>query len=592
MTMRELCSVVGFFVVAALAAGCPEVAVLDVADEGDDHDLGFSVGIVEDDGVPAPPRCPTLPPADDPLEVQTKNATLKGFIGDDDVAVWKGIRYGAPPVGPLRFRPTEPAACEPNVVDAREDPNQCPQFGPDLDVVVGDEDCLFLNVFRPERKEGETRALLPVLFFIHGGGEIFGSGHQPAGVGNLYDGARLANEANAVVVTINHRLGALGFLAHPSLEKDGVVGNWAHHDVITALQWTRDNIEGFGGDNDHVAVFGESAGAHNVCVLLASPLARGLFSAAIMESGGCEVAPRAERETQGEKTAADLGCDDEASDVDVAACLRSKSAEQLVRAPLPVPPLLHTWWLPYGSTIDGAVLTDQPLTIIERGEHNAVPFIAGSNKEETNLFLFADGALTCFDLRLQLEVLFDSSFADGDAGNDERDDLIDDVLTRYACDDRLIVRDVLIEASTDLEFTCQARRVSRAMASAQSEPVYRYHFADRANLGAFAAMGAFHAWELFYVFDAFETGLYLPSPAERDLAKMVQRLWGRMARDGDPNGSGGNDDPLWPRYTGVDGAEDVLEFDEDPFAALGGEVDVNVGSDPAPECDLWERVSF
>lgn len=530
------------------------------------------------DGVPAPPRCPALPPTQDPLLVQTTTATVRGALHDDDDSVWawKGLRYAAPPVGALRFRPPALPACESEVQNAREDPVQCPQMGG----AVGQEDCLFLNVFRPTHRDDDD-GLLPVLFFVHGGGELLGSGHQPAGVGNLYDGARLATESQSVVVTINYRLGALGFLAHPALEKDGVVGNWAHHDVIAALQWTRDNIEGFGGNPAKVALFGESAGAHNVCVLLASAKAQGLFSAAIMESGGCEVAPRAVREQEGIDVAVALGCDQGSND-DIAACLRLKDANDFQLIVPPMPPLLHMWWLPFGSTVDGDILSDQPLTIINSGAHNHVPLIAGSNREETNLFIGADPVLTCFDLRLQLELMLASSFSSDTA----RDQAIDDIFASYDCASHLITREILIKASTDLEFTCQARRLTRAMNANQSEPVWRYQFRDRANFGAFLPLGAFHAWELFYVFDAFETGLYLPSDGERDLAHLLQRSWGRMARHGNPNGG---DDAVWPPLrVGVD---DVMAFDEDPFAAFGGAIDVGMDPDPAPECDVWDRLA-
>ncbi|MDP2342636.1 MAG: carboxylesterase family protein [Deltaproteobacteria bacterium] len=570
-------------VVAGAFVACSEPAVLQ---PDGDQDAVLPTALDDEDGVPAPFLCHGLPPADDPLEVQTKTATVRGSVHDDDdsVWVWKGVRYAAPPVGDLRFRPAAPAACETEMQDARSDPPQCPQLGADFDVVTGSEDCLFLNVFRPERRDDESLALLPVLFFIHGGGEIMGSGHQPAGVGNLYDGARLARESQAVVVSINYRLGALGFLAHPALARDGVVGNWAHHDVLAALQWTQDNIAGFGGDPAKVAIFGESAGAHNVCVMLASEKARGLFSSAIMESGGCEVAPRHIREQEGVDVAAAVGCSGD--DDDVAACLRSKDPGAFLRIVPPVPPMMHVWWLPFGSTVDGDVLKEQPLETIGRGAHNHVPFIAGSNAEETNLFLAVDGALTCFDLRLQFDLLLGSSFPD-DA---TKEAALDDIMETYACGDHLIVRDVLIEASTDLEFTCQARRVTRAMTANQSEPVWRYHFRDRANFGAFMPLGAFHAWELFYVFDSFDTGLYLASDGERDLARLLQRMWGRMARDGNPNGGlpGSNADIRWPAL--ARGVDDVMAFDEDPFAAFGGAVDVGMDADPAPECDLWDRL--
>jgi para-nitrobenzyl esterase len=581
-------------VVAFALVACTEPALLQ---PDRDADAVLPTGLDDDDGVPAPPLCPALPPADDPLEVQTKTATVRGAVHDDDdgVWVWKGVRYAAPPVGELRFRPAATPACEADVVDAREDPPQCPQLGADFAppaeaLVTGSEDCLFLNVFRPERRDdpssnGSGLDLLPVLFFIHGGGEIMGSGHQPAGVGNLYDGARLAQESRAVVVSINYRLGALGFLAHPSLAKDGVVGNWAHHDVIKALQWTHDNIAGFGGDPQKVAIFGESAGAHNVCVMVASAKAKGLFSSAIMESGGCDVAPRDIREQEGRDVAKDVGCDQDDDD-DVASCLRQVDPGAFLRIVPPVPPMLHVWWLPFGSTVDGDVLTEQPLETIGRGAHNHVPFIAGSNSEETNLFLATDVALTCFDLRLQLELLIGPSFDDDDV----KEAALDEIMATYECGDHLIVRDVLIEASTDLEFTCQARRVTRAMQANQSEPVWRYQFRDRANFGAFMPMGAFHAWELFYVFDAFDTGLYLASDGERELARLLQRMWGRMARDGNPNGlPGSNSDIQWPALAA--GVDDVMAFDEDPFGAFGGAVDVGMDRDPAPECDLWDRLS-
>ncbi len=583
--LRKILEAVVVAAVAA-AAACTEPLFRSGGNDDDDEGVPLPSGQADVDGVPAPPLCPALPPADDPLEVQTKTATVRGMVHPDNDAVWvwKGIRYAAPPVGALRFRPPALPACEAEVQDAREDPNQCPQLGLDTDVVTGSEDCLFLNVFRPEHRDDESLDLLPVIFFIHGGGEIMGSGNQPAGIANLYDADRLAQESRSIIVTINHRLGALGFMAHKALEQDGVVGNWAHHDIIQALQWTHDNIEGFGGDPKKVAIVGESAGAHNVCVLLASAKAKGLFSAAIMESGGCDVAPLAVREQEGVDIAKAVGCDQD-NDVDVAACLRQVDPAAFSQVVPPIPPLMHVWRLPFGSTIDGDVLTEQPLETIRRGEHNHVPLIAGSNREETNLFLAVDPVLTCFDLRLQLEGLLGSSFEN----NDVRDQAIDDVLDAYDCGSHLVIRDVLVEASTDLEFTCQARRLTRAMVANQSEPVWRYQFQDHANFGAFAPLGAFHAWELFYVFDAFDTGLYLANDGEHELARLLQRMWGRMARDGNPNGpQGSNDDPGWPSL--MPGVDAVMTFNEDPFADFGGAVDVGIHGDPAPECDVWDRL--
>ncbi len=561
-------------------AGCDDVVVAERVTVNDDDgaDVVLPVGLADDDGVVVPAACPALPAADDPLEVQTTYATVRGAVHDDGGFSWKAIRFAAPPVGDLRFNKPAPPACEADVVDATRDPAQCLQLGADFDAVAGDEDCLFLNVFRPERADGDPDRL-PVLFWIHGGGQLLGSGHQPTGFGNLYDGAVLAKEARAIVVSINYRLGPLGFLAHPALQNEnGASGNWAHHDIIAALRWTKDNIAGFGGDPDAVTIFGESAGAHNVCVMMASPLARGLFSGAIAQSGGCDAAPLDVRVDEGRDTAAAVGCDGDGADA--AACLRTVSAEALMRTVPPVPPLLHVWWLPWGSTVDGEVLLDQPLNVIARGEHNAVPTIVGSNRDEAVLFLGADIPVTCIDLRLQFQAMLSSSFDDDDA----RDAIIADVMDTYNCGGRLIMRDVLLEVATDLEFTCQARRLTRALRAHQSAPVYRYHFRDSANVGVYAAMGAFHAWELAYVFDGFSELLYIPAPAERELSTLMQRAWGSMARFGTPDATG---ELGWLESE----ADATFALDEDPFGAFGGALDVGMVDDPSPACDLWDAAA-
>lgn len=184
--------------------------------------------------------------------MQTTTATVRGSVHDDDdsVWVWKGVRYAAAPVGDLRFRPAAPAACETEVQDARSDPPQCLQLGPNFAppseaLVVGSEDCLFLNVFRPERRDHESSALLPVLFFIHGGGQIMapaGRRRQPL----RWRPARAGVPDRRRVDQLPP--GRPGLPRPPALARDGVVGNWAHHDVLAALQWTHDNIAGFGGD--------------------------------------------------------------------------------------------------------------------------------------------------------------------------------------------------------------------------------------------------------------------------------------------------------------------------------------------------------
>ena len=508
--------------------------------------------------------CTQLPAADQEGLVQTSQATLRGRRQDEGWA-FLGVRYAAPPLGERRFARPAPPACEAEIVDATEVGSLCPQLGASMDVVGGDEDCLFLNVYVPARQDD---APLPVLLFIHGGANIMGGSPEPVAMGAIetgaYDGTAVARDGDAVVVSFNYRLGALGFLAHPALdEAGGGAGNWAVHDWIAALTWVRGNIAAFGGDPGRVTVFGESAGGLAVCTLLASPLARGLFHGAIMQSGGCDAPGRDHRATEATALAEDVGCD--GAD-DVATCLRQVPAEELVRAPMPMATSTHTWWLPYGPTVDGVTLLDTPIAVVERGEHNAVPLIVGSNANETTLFYAGPSPITCLDL----EVMYGVAYPD----------LRQEVSEVYPCSRGLVVHSTFIAATTDSQFTCQARRLARAARLNQSEPVYRYHFRDGADWGVFVTMGAFHAWELFYLFDSFDGMLYLPSAGETALGLYMRESWGRFAASADPDASA---EDLWPAY---EVAEDpVITLDETP---LGGMI---IGSDQGlvPECDFWDQ---
>ena len=212
--------------------------------------------------------------------VMTESGAVAG-VTDGASAAWKGIPLAAPPVGALRWRPPAPPAPWTGVRDASAFGPICPQLD-DAGTVSGAEDCLFLNVFAPA---APPTTPLPVLFFIHGGGNHFGEGSLP-----VYDGSVFAAEGRAVVVTVNYRLSSFGWLSQPFLSAEtrrGVSGSYGTFDQLAALRWVRRNIAAFGGDPSRVTVFGESAGGANVCTLVASPLARSLFSAGIVESGGC-----------------------------------------------------------------------------------------------------------------------------------------------------------------------------------------------------------------------------------------------------------------------------------------------------------------
>ena len=234
---------------------------------------------------PQAPAQPTPPPLGE--VVATANGDVRGAYTDDDntVLAFKGIPFTAPPVGDLRWKPPMAAASWQGERDATAYSKACVQpsstegfyaQGP----IPQSEDCLYLNVWAPA---GSSEAKTPVMVWIHGGGFVQGTGNMP-----LYDGESLAREG-VVLVSVNYRLGLLGFLAHPALSAEsahGASGNQGIHDQIAALEWVRDNIALFGGDPGNVTIFGESAGSMSVCYLTATPLAKGLFQKAIGQSGG------------------------------------------------------------------------------------------------------------------------------------------------------------------------------------------------------------------------------------------------------------------------------------------------------------------
>jgi para-nitrobenzyl esterase len=230
----------------------------------------------------------------DPTVVATSFGAIRG-TSQGGVLTFKGVPYAAPPVGDLRWRNPAPHDCWTDARDANAFGNQCPQIRSAS--VVGDEDCLTLNVWAPQG--AASNGALPVMFFLLGGGNVQGSTSEQLANGTyLYDGAVLAQKGNAVIVTANYRLGALGFLAHPALTADAgqtTHGNYGIMDQIAALQWVQQNISNFGGDPARVLLFGESAGANDTCILLASPLGAGLFSRALMESPICALSGLAAR---------------------------------------------------------------------------------------------------------------------------------------------------------------------------------------------------------------------------------------------------------------------------------------------------------
>ncbi|HEY4365678.1 MAG TPA: carboxylesterase family protein [Steroidobacteraceae bacterium] len=315
--------------------------------------------------------------ADAPRRVRVDSGELEGVVANDVVA-FKGIPYAAPPVGALRWRPPQAVKPWTGVRQADKVGPLCMQKINRADNGVGpppaSEDCLNLDVFTPV---GEQREKWPVMFWIHGGGYVNGSGTAA-----LYDGSALARQC-VVVVSINYRLGRFGFFAHPALTREnpaGPLGNYGFMDQIAALQWVKRNIAAFGGDPGNITIFGESAGGGSVNHLMTSPAARGLFHKAISQSGLARAdlvylerpsrtgLPSAEE--QGRVFAAKLGV------VDDAAQLRAIPADAIVAAGDPESTTGG------GPMIDGRIVTDRIDVSFGRGEQMPVPYLLGSNELE------------------------------------------------------------------------------------------------------------------------------------------------------------------------------------------------------------------
>jgi para-nitrobenzyl esterase len=318
---------------------------------------------------------------------RTENGTVQGVVDSaSGVLVFRGIPYAAPPVGDLRWRAPRPALNWSGVRDASKLGHNCMQHQPydDIDPFAAgvSEDCLYLNVWTASLT---PKAKRPVMVWIHGGGFWAGFGGE-----ERHNGAPLAKKG-AVVVTLNYRLGPFGFLAHPALgdgSAQSPVGNYGLLDQIAALEWVKRNIARFGGDPNRVTIFGESAGGMSVGSLIASPLAKGLFQRAILESGtgvnGLGVFTRDTAQTIAAQFVDSLHLT--GSGADLARQLRAVDAKDVLNASLHIGPPYSPRFFP---VVDGAVLPHAVDTALMNGTANLVPVIVGTNRDEGDEWMAA-----------------------------------------------------------------------------------------------------------------------------------------------------------------------------------------------------------
>ncbi|MEO1617406.1 MAG: carboxylesterase family protein [Planctomycetota bacterium] len=476
--------------------------------------------------------------------VETELGPVRGYpSADADIVSFKGIPYAAPPVGPLRWKPPQAA---PSWREVRD----CKNYGPislqrkNRQRGGQSEDCLYLNVWTKKDFESEKR---PVMVWIHGGGFTQGSGNQGKGGG---DG--LARK-DVVLVSINYRLGALGFMSHPALSAEspsGVSGNYAILDQVAALTWVRENISQFGGDPDNVTIFGESAGGTSVYLLTATPLSKGLFHRAILQSPWLDpvifrdlkqetdVGPAAEFDGT-EQTNRLFGGDAE----DVLAKLRAMPAEELLEK------VKERW--PVAT--DGYVFPKNPVQIYAAGEQHAIPTLVGTNRDEGTMFAGRQGFKNIESYRAALVERF----------GENADPLID----FYLADTDKNLRKAAVQLITDGWFVQPARQFARAMDD-QGSDVWMYHFTKP----VWGWMGAAHAAEIAYVFGKLER----PSPEDAELSDAFMNYWVQFAKTGNPNVERL---PDWPPYTN----------EGDQHQRMDTTIETNTGL-RSEACDLLDKI--
>jgi para-nitrobenzyl esterase len=484
--------------------------------------------------------CTSLTPvalaAGDPV-IHTESGRLQGIVGTQEIE-YLGIPYAAPPVGPLRWMPPQPFGRWEGIFQATTFGSECEQLN-QSGVPAGSEDCLFLNVYTPlgeHRVKPRGRA---VMVWVHGGG-------LQTGAGSDFDPTPLVTGGDVIVVTINYRLGMLGFFAQTALDSEGhLAANYGLMDQQFALAWVQRNIENFGGDPDRVTLFGESAGGLSVYSQIASPLAAGLFHRAISQSGAfagfspdyrVDIIPIATAETVGGPSVPSgialsdaFGCASQ-----TAACLRAVDPATIVlNQPKPFP------------VIDGTLLTETPGDAFNSGDFNRVPVMTGNNHDEFRYFVASDFTLPVTNA--QYSSVFTTVFGAV---------LAPSVEPEYPLPASPPANDTelqLAAAGTDGLFVCSARRAERGLV--QYVTVYAYEFSDENAPppatpfpGLDFPLGAYHSADVQFLLNRIGPPPPDFTPDEVLLSQAMISYWTHFAKKADPNSKG---QPHWRPYNSL-----------------------------------------
>ncbi len=482
--------------------------------------------------------------------VKTANGIVKGF-SEKDVDVFKGIPFSAPPVGKLRWRPPQPVENWNGELDATKFGANCAQAGwgaANGAISEGSsEDCLYLNVWTPANSTAKSK--LPVMVWIHGGGFTSGSGSSPQNFGNEFA------KQGVVLVTINYRLGRLGFFAHPALSKEfpnEPKGNYGYMDQIAALKWVQKNIVSFGGNPDNVTIFGFSAGGVSVHSLLTIPSAKGLFHKAIGESSGGRDGVLTGRPINKEKADALYDVSAETMGMNFAKKQGIESLDAMVldklRA-LPVEKIVdggqetdgpngpHTY---SGPILDGKLVTETAESAYMAGRQPKIPLIIGNTSAEIG-GPFVSNSKT-------KEELF-SSFGE----------LEGQARIAYDADGNRTFNEVVTKFNTDWVWGEPARMTAKAFID-KGAPAYVYQFGYvPASLRERSPFGAGHGSEVSYVFNTINARRRSTEEAttvEKELAKTLNSYWVNFAKSGNPNAAGL---PEWPLYNNAQ--QDILDVE-------------------------------
>ena len=466
--------------------------------------------------------------------VTTRAGKIEGTY-EDGLYIFRGVPYAAPPVGALRWMPPQPLKSWNGVRPAKEFEPIAPQ-NPMAGAIIPheeqpqDEDCLYLNIWT----KGIDDAKRPVMVWIHGGAFIIGSGTEA-----MYTGGKLASCGDIVLVTINYRLGALGFMNLDVVTKGKIPasGNEGLLDQVAAIEWVHENIAAFGGDPDNITVFGESAGGMSIGTLMSMPAAKGKFPKAILESGAANtVSDLDEAVKMSEKYLELLGLT--GNDVEA---LRSLTFQQLKDAQLKLGDIMREAEhrvTPFQPLVDGKVIPERPIEAIRKGSAKNVTAIIGTNLEEWKLFAMMEPGFKDMDEAAMINRL------GGMIPSETLKGLVKDYRNaRSARGDSTGPADILTAIQTDIMFRMPAISLVEAQRD-NSQDVYSYLFTWKSPVMG-GIMGACHALEIGFVYGQYDDMFCGTGPDADKLSRCMQDAWLAFARTGNPScGTIGK----WPVY--------------------------------------------